>query len=134
VVSNIFSRLTCANTCMTAQHHIITNGGLDPENWLNPATVYWSICTKTRQWAVMHLCHTIKTFTKYNRKIVETQTQSTHITNKHDRSLSSRCTVTSIKRPLTVLALHSHFNNMTVLIVWHKCMTAHCLVLVHILQ
>jgi len=32
--------------------------------------------------------NTVKTFTKFNRKIVGTETQSTHITNKHDRSLS----------------------------------------------
>ena len=29
---------------------------LDPSNYFNPATFYWSSCTKIIKWAVMYLC------------------------------------------------------------------------------
>jgi hypothetical protein len=78
---------------------------------------YWSDVTTPGQWVVMLLKW------RYNARtvsghVIEVTLQSQHsgfVTSlqSRDRSLSWRCTITSIPCPLTVLALYSHFNNMT---------------------
>ena len=42
------------STCMN--DHFTKSGDLGPFHSFNPATFYWSTCTKQGKWAVMYLC------------------------------------------------------------------------------
>jgi hypothetical protein len=38
------------------QYDFTNRWGLNPYNYFNPATLYWSACTKPGKWEVMYLC------------------------------------------------------------------------------